>query len=147
MSSELKILQTKLGQKTGTEDYCAIQALVEYVAFLSPYHTFAGSPGSLNINSQTPRSSKLIYLKYTETIMSVAKEFEAANAKYAASFTKGDLQLPPQRYVDDAHSNSNFYPGPLQKTHLTVFQKDSRGGLHGCAPRSVYSAVLLTSDG
>ncbi|KAI3110804.1 hypothetical protein CBS147333_4666 [Penicillium roqueforti] len=29
--------------------------------------------------------------------MSVAKEFEAANAKYAASFTKGDLQLPPQR--------------------------------------------------
>ncbi|KAJ5796077.1 uncharacterized protein N7518_004617 [Penicillium psychrosexuale] len=29
--------------------------------------------------------------------MSVAKEFEAANAKYVASFTKGDLQLPPQR--------------------------------------------------
>ncbi|CAL5866238.1 uncharacterized protein PFLUO_LOCUS445 [Penicillium psychrofluorescens] len=31
--------------------------------------------------------------------MSVAKEFESANAKYAASFTKGDLQLPPQRKV------------------------------------------------
>jgi hypothetical protein len=31
-------------------------------------------------------------------IMSVAKEFEAANEKYAASFTKGDLVLPPQRY-------------------------------------------------
>lgn len=30
--------------------------------------------------------------------MSVAKEFEAANAKYAASFDKGGLQLPPQRY-------------------------------------------------
>ena len=76
----------------------------------------AGCPGSLNTNSQTPRSSKLIYLKYGETIMSVAKEFEAANAKYVASFTKGDLQLPPQRCVDDAHSNSDFDPGPLQKT-------------------------------
>ncbi|OJJ56509.1 hypothetical protein ASPSYDRAFT_70496 [Aspergillus sydowii CBS 593.65] len=31
--------------------------------------------------------------------MSVAKEFEAANANYAASFAKGDLQLPPQRKV------------------------------------------------
>ncbi|PKY07132.1 carbonic anhydrase [Aspergillus campestris IBT 28561] len=31
--------------------------------------------------------------------MSVAKEFEAANAKYAASFDKGGLQLPPQRKV------------------------------------------------
>ncbi|KAL4964057.1 beta-class carbonic anhydrase [Aspergillus stella-maris] len=31
--------------------------------------------------------------------MSAAKEFEAANARYAASFTKGDLQLPPQRKV------------------------------------------------
>ncbi|KAJ5189193.1 Carbonic anhydrase [Penicillium cf. griseofulvum] len=31
--------------------------------------------------------------------MSVAKEFEVANANYAASFTKGDLQLPPQRKV------------------------------------------------
>lgn len=31
--------------------------------------------------------------------MAVATEFEAANANYAASFTKGDLQLPPQRYV------------------------------------------------
>lgn len=31
--------------------------------------------------------------------MSVANEVEAANAEYAASFTKGDLQLPPQRYV------------------------------------------------
>ncbi|KAJ9490047.1 hypothetical protein VN97_g3215 [Penicillium thymicola] len=31
--------------------------------------------------------------------MSVAKEFEAANTNYVASFTKGDLQLPPQRKV------------------------------------------------
>ncbi|KAL4811596.1 carbonic anhydrase [Aspergillus spinulosporus] len=31
--------------------------------------------------------------------MSAAQEFEAANAKYAASFNKGDLQLPPQRKV------------------------------------------------
>ncbi|KAJ5287328.1 hypothetical protein N7478_003014 [Penicillium angulare] len=31
--------------------------------------------------------------------MSVAKEAEAANAKYAASFTKGDLALPPARKV------------------------------------------------
>ncbi|OQE46354.1 hypothetical protein PENCOP_c001G04642 [Penicillium coprophilum] len=31
--------------------------------------------------------------------MSVAKEFEAANANYVASFTKGNLQLPPQRKV------------------------------------------------
>ncbi|KAJ5303278.1 hypothetical protein N7476_010077 [Penicillium atrosanguineum] len=31
--------------------------------------------------------------------MSVAKEVEVANAKYAASFTKGDLALPPQRKV------------------------------------------------
>ncbi|KAJ5820118.1 Carbonic anhydrase [Penicillium riverlandense] len=31
--------------------------------------------------------------------MSVAKEVELANAHYAASFTKGDLQLPPQRKV------------------------------------------------
>lgn len=30
--------------------------------------------------------------------MSVAAEFETANAEYAASFTKGDLALPPQRY-------------------------------------------------
>lgn len=29
--------------------------------------------------------------------MSVASEFEAANQKYAASFTKGDLALPPAR--------------------------------------------------
>lgn len=29
--------------------------------------------------------------------MTAAQEFEAANAKYAASFNKGDLQLPPQR--------------------------------------------------
>lgn len=32
-------------------------------------------------------------------MMSVAAEFEAANAKYAASFTKGELALPPQRSV------------------------------------------------
>ncbi|GES66565.1 carbonic anhydrase [Aspergillus terreus] len=31
--------------------------------------------------------------------MSVAAEVEAANTKYAASFTKGDLQLPPRRKV------------------------------------------------
>ncbi|KAL1979658.1 hypothetical protein VTN96DRAFT_5403 [Rasamsonia emersonii] len=31
--------------------------------------------------------------------MSVAREFEAANAKYAASFTKGNLPLPPARKV------------------------------------------------
>ncbi|KAL4761542.1 beta-class carbonic anhydrase [Aspergillus foveolatus] len=31
--------------------------------------------------------------------MTAAQEFEAANAKYAASFNKGDLQLPPQRKV------------------------------------------------
>ncbi|GLI79109.1 hypothetical protein PoHVEF18_007434 [Penicillium ochrochloron] len=31
--------------------------------------------------------------------MSVAAEFETANAEYAASFTKGDLALPPQRKV------------------------------------------------
>ncbi|KAL1961583.1 hypothetical protein VTN77DRAFT_1435 [Rasamsonia byssochlamydoides] len=31
--------------------------------------------------------------------MSVAQEFEAANAKYAASFTKGNLPLPPARKV------------------------------------------------
>jgi len=29
--------------------------------------------------------------------MSVASEFEAANEKYAASFTKGGLPLPPAR--------------------------------------------------
>ncbi|KAL2004988.1 hypothetical protein VTN00DRAFT_2838 [Thermoascus crustaceus] len=31
--------------------------------------------------------------------MSVAREFEAANEKYAASFTKGGLALPPARKV------------------------------------------------
>jgi len=31
--------------------------------------------------------------------MSVAKEAEVANAKYAASFTNKDLALPPRRYV------------------------------------------------
>ncbi|KAJ5893726.1 hypothetical protein N7495_005417 [Penicillium taxi] len=31
--------------------------------------------------------------------MSVAQEAEAANAKYAAAFTKGDLPLPPARKV------------------------------------------------
>ncbi|KAL4871459.1 hypothetical protein BDV12DRAFT_206576 [Aspergillus spectabilis] len=31
--------------------------------------------------------------------MSVTKEFETANANYAASFTKGDLALPPARKV------------------------------------------------
>jgi carbonic anhydrase len=33
------------------------------------------------------------------TAGSVAKEFESANAKYAASFNKGDLALPPARKV------------------------------------------------
>jgi len=31
--------------------------------------------------------------------MSVAKEFEQANKKYASSFQKGDLPLPPARKV------------------------------------------------
>jgi carbonic anhydrase len=31
--------------------------------------------------------------------MSAAKEFEQANAKYASSFDKGDLALPPARKV------------------------------------------------
>jgi carbonic anhydrase len=31
--------------------------------------------------------------------MSVAKEFEQANAKYAASFDKGGLAIPPARHV------------------------------------------------
>jgi hypothetical protein len=30
--------------------------------------------------------------------MTVAQQVEVANAQYAASFTKGDLALPPQRY-------------------------------------------------
>jgi hypothetical protein len=33
----------------------------------------------------------------------VATEFEAANAKYAAQFTKGDLPMPPGRYVAQIH--------------------------------------------
>ncbi|KAH8649906.1 carbonic anhydrase [Xylariales sp. PMI_506] len=32
-------------------------------------------------------------------VRQVSKEFEAANEKYAASFTKGDLPLPPARKV------------------------------------------------
>lgn len=31
--------------------------------------------------------------------MSVAAEFEVANEQYAAQFNKGDLPLPPGRYV------------------------------------------------
>jgi carbonic anhydrase len=31
--------------------------------------------------------------------MTVAQEFEQANAKYASSFNKGDLALPPARSV------------------------------------------------
>lgn len=31
--------------------------------------------------------------------MTVAAEFEAANEKYAATFDKGSLPLPPGRYV------------------------------------------------
>jgi len=47
-------------------------------------------------------SLKLLFIKSLELfdmsfIMSVASEFEAANQKYAASFTKGDLALPPAR--------------------------------------------------
>lgn len=34
--------------------------------------------------------------------MSVAAEFEAANKQYAAQFTKGDLPLPPGRYVSSS---------------------------------------------
>ncbi|KAJ5776588.1 uncharacterized protein N7511_001599 [Penicillium nucicola] len=40
--------------------------------------------------------------------MSVAKEFEAANVPYAASFTKGDLQLSPQR-GDSMHGCPSRY--------------------------------------
>lgn len=38
-----------------------------------------------------------------------AKEFEAANEKYAASFNKGDLPLPPGRYVMSS-SLENYAP-------------------------------------
>lgn len=38
-----------------------------------------------------------------------AKEFEAANEKYAASFNKGDLPLPPGRYVISS-SLENYAP-------------------------------------
>ena len=38
------------------------------------------------------------YIDPNITVMSVAQEVEAANAQYAASFSKGDLALPPQRY-------------------------------------------------
>lgn len=31
--------------------------------------------------------------------MSVAREFEAANANYVSTFDKGALPLPPARYV------------------------------------------------
>jgi len=31
--------------------------------------------------------------------MTVAQEFEQANAKYVSSFSKGDLSLPPARSV------------------------------------------------
>jgi len=41
--------------------------------------------------------------------MSVAAEFEAANQKYAASFAKGDLPLPPGRYL----LHSFLSPSPL----------------------------------
>lgn len=32
--------------------------------------------------------------------MTVAQEFESANETYAASFAKGNLQLPPKQYVE-----------------------------------------------
>jgi hypothetical protein len=35
--------------------------------------------------------------------MSVARELETANQKYAAEFTKGDLALPPARFVWNIH--------------------------------------------
>lgn len=60
--------------------------------------------------------------------MSVAKEFEAANANYVASFTKGDLQLPPQRYVDSARSSPNFY-------YTSIRQKDKSDSISSILER------------
>lgn len=49
--------------------------------------------------------------------MSVAVEFEAANAKYASTFTKGDLALPPQRCVKQIFMH--FFPSNKRdKAHL-----------------------------
>ena len=73
--------------------------------------------------------------------MSVAKEFEAANANYVASFTKGDLQLPPQRYVV-CHSSHTSHM--LYSVYLIMFdQKSSSRCLHGCSPWCVIMALLV----
>lgn len=73
----------------------------------------------------TPETSPLMYLKYTSITMSVAKEFEVANATYVASFTKGDLQLPPQRCVDSARSilslrQLSYVEGTTDSIHLVL---------------------------
>jgi hypothetical protein len=71
--------------------------------------------------------------------MSVAKEFEAANANYVASFTKSDLQLPPQRFVDNAYHPNSYYNNSIKETQdttdpVSLTQKGCRGSLHGCTP-------------
>lgn len=55
-------------------------------------------------NVHRPRAThlQLVLIVCTTTTsfdMSVSAEFEAANEKYAASFDKGDLPLPPRRYA------------------------------------------------
>lgn len=70
-----------------------------------------------NILLLIPKPAQSIYLKYTSISMSVAKEFELANANYVASFTKGDLQLPPQRCVNGAFLIQCL----MQKASLTLF--------------------------
>jgi len=49
----------------------------------------------LHLSSEFP-GSFFILMAF---VMSVVPEFEAANAKYAARFTKGELPLPPARYT------------------------------------------------
>lgn len=71
--------------------------------------------------------------------MSVAKEFEAANANYVASFTKGDLQLPPQRYV--ARYSSLTSP-MFFSVYLTFDQEGRSSYLHGCSPWYVTMVLL-----
>lgn len=60
--------------------------------------------------------------------MSIAKEFEAANANYVASFTKGDLELPPQRCVDSARSSPNLY-------YTSILQKDKSDSISSILER------------
>lgn len=62
--------------------------------------------------------------------MSVAQEAEVANAKYAASFTKGDLALPPQRYALSFHLIDVFRTD--QKAELPS-QESRHSGLYGRA--------------